>query len=804
MVGFMISNLDIGQSVVRLVIGIICLSIIVVFEKTVWPTDFSSQGVTYFFFTLSSYILLSLIITFSTVRYLKPTSRVHLARRVVGVVLDLFMAGMGLHFTEEYSLIAFSVVLTIIIGYGFRFGIFYLLFGIVVGVIVVGLLATRSSYYIEHKFISSGLLVSVILVPIYASSLLGRYQKVLRELEETNIARSRFIANMSHELRTPLYAILLNAESLLEVCIERDEHKYSAIPLQIITTSARHLKNLVDRVLDIASGEAGAFTLQEREKIDFYYLLRNAVDIGSAPSIEKNVDILMSIDPSTPRFFWCWNQQLTEVIINTVGNAAKFTENGTILIQTHATLERNKGAERELFITVTDTGIGMTAAQLSSAFAPFVLGDDTSARQHAGTGIGLAITKQYVDAMGGTIQLSSSNMEGVTVAIKLPCDECEPIVLENKQRSCSLLYVTDRTYPETWTNNLEPLGVRVTSYSLLSSDEFDVAGADALIIDNELDSDKREIILKSTSTPKILCGEEYDLYSRRVSGDYLFKISKITPSEIEKVLVLCGAASLSDTNLIARYTKNLLLIDDNENNLASAELVLRNAGHKVDAVTSGDEGISKLLKHQYDLVFIDMHMPKKNGLETLISAKQVITGELPPVVFLTADVTTQAEIDASAVGISGFLTKPISPSSLRNAVERFGAKSPVLESVSSANNDELHSVAYGEVDDMLARGISKDEVLILLEKFSSDINQNFLHAAVLAAQEDAKHVRKLIHRMQGSAGAMHFSQLAGRFASLEEVSEADLCQRYLASAVDLQTLSDSLVHDMKNYLFDES
>lgn len=734
--------------------------------------------------------------------------------RYLGILGDITACTGAVYLAGPFGLLIYPVFITIVIGYGFRFGLRYFFVAEAIGLLAIIWLVWSDVYLSSKPYLSASLIFGMFIIPTYSAFLLRKYQNVLEKLEETNQARTRFIAHMSHELRTPLHAIIINSELLIETVSSQNTTDNLVKPLNIILEASSHLKILVDHVLDISSGESNAFKLSTPSEFDLFGLINRTILIGTAQAKKKGLNVIYTMAPSVHRFVIGSKKEISAVLLNVLSNAAKFTENG--LIKVHINEEPDsdgKSEGRTITIKISDTGCGMTTEQLQSAFDPFVLGDDSSSRHYEGTGIGLTICRQYIEAMSGSIEISSQLGVGTTVNLRIPTE----INSEGKSNEpidyTRFICVANDNVEEDNRNlrALAKLDIDIVPLKEISGLINNTVEKDCLLVDDSLATSQylRQLkeMLDQNIIAIVLVGKGWKDFDE-IDNGFRYRIDKVCVDALSDVAALCFFGSWL-TNYDSRDrnqldTKNLLLIDDNENNLASAELVLRNAGHKVDAVTSGDEGISKLLKHQYDLVFIDMHMPQKNGLETLMSAKQVITGELPPVVFLTADVTAQAEIDASAVGISGFLTKPISPSSLRNAVERFGAKSPVLESVSSANNDEFHSVAYGEVDDMLARGISKDEVLILLEKFSSDINQNFLEAAVLAAQEDAKHVRKLIHRMQGSAGAMHFSQLAGRLASLEEMSEADLCRRYLASAVDLQTLSDSLVHGMKNYLFDES
>ena len=268
-----IDDTDIGQAIVRICICSAALILMMFQENVIDPSRFTSTDSKIFFYLLAVYGIFSTILTIVTLKFFPKNLRVQTVRRLFGVVMDLGAAGLGLHLTRDYSLIMFPVLLTIIVGYGFRFGLKYLVASVLVGILIISLLGVYSEYFIDNRFLTLGLLTGVVVVPTYAAFLLAKYQKVLYRLEESNQARNRFIANMSHELRTPLNSIILNVESLRENLSSDKPINFNFRPIEIISESSVYLKRLVNRVLEVSSIEAGLFSLGEPDNFDLFKVL---------------------------------------------------------------------------------------------------------------------------------------------------------------------------------------------------------------------------------------------------------------------------------------------------------------------------------------------------------------------------------------------------------------------------------------------------------------------------------------------------------------------------------------------------
>jgi signal transduction histidine kinase len=225
----------------------------------------------------------------------------------------------------------------------------------------------------------------IILIPGYAAVLLKQYQDVLKRLSEINAARARFIANMSQELRTPLHAIIGNAEVIRARLEELERSDSTLKPLSIsarmVSDASEHLRALVDGVLDIASNDAGTFVLGEPGDVDLYRLIQSAVGISRADTRKKNIVLTSFVDGGVPRIVQTWDQHLKAVLINTIGNAVKYTDTGSVFVAVRPLSYSDDGYVLIVRVEITDTGIGIPAEQLRTLCEPFASGDDSRNRR---------------------------------------------------------------------------------------------------------------------------------------------------------------------------------------------------------------------------------------------------------------------------------------------------------------------------------------------------------------------------------------------------------------------------------------
>jgi two-component system sensor histidine kinase RpfC len=509
---------------------------------------------------------------------------------------------------------------------------------------------------------------------------------------------------------------------------------------------------------------------------------------------------------------------LRNILLNLVGNAVKFTEAGTISI--HSGL-MTKGGNEHIWCTVTDTGIGIAGSAIERIFQPFQQADETVMNRFGGTGLGLAICRQLVEQVDGTITAESIIGQGSKFRIEVPIQLAVASSLESEIAGENIVHILSfgELQPDLLANAQSQDSFVVKHVRCQSPEELSAAFSDldldkynvALIAENlarqiEPDSSiwarfgKAEIAPVLVSMTSAVDLEDVSLRAAFAS------ILPSTPNFAElrsAIRIGCSFARpfrLShDDNVpaVAIYNpRKVLIADDNRTNRNVLAAILETAGHLVTMVTDGDEALEALEKGGFDILLLDINMPRLNGIDACSMWRQIEGGRHHlPIVGVTADATTETEQKCKNVGMDLRITKPVDAKLLLATIERLcggeleqsaniattGAHDPleIVVPITGGAKPQSDAIDATQLDYLMSIGDSKF-VQSMIEGFFEDVEQTLGPIRQSVASGDIHQFRFCAHAFKSSGNNMGAKILAELCGRLEKVTEADFAEhRYI-------------------------
>ncbi len=543
-------------------------------------------------------------------------------------------------------------------------------------------------------------------------------------------AKSEFLANMSHEIRTPMNGILASADLALAEKSFPKVIKY----LQMIHRSGYSLLGIINDILDFSKIEAGRLDLELRPfRLD--EVLENLAGIFSHRAQEKKLELLIDIDFGIPKALIGDALRVQQILTNRIGNAIKFTDQGGI-ISLRITGEEITKTLANLKFSVIDTGLGMTEEQLGKMFQPFSQADASTTRKFGGTGLGLCISKQLSEMMGGKIWVESKYNVGSTFSFtakfeRQSGEQEDILVIPTDIENLNVLAIDDTAYSLKIVQNiLEAFDYTVTlansGMEALAILEKDKTGFDLIITDwqmpelDGIETSKRIMTDLGLEIPIIMMtsfGQASEKAEAEKAGLKGFLLKPISPPTLyNAILDIFGKGKQVEINRKKITTKSsihkkslkgmkILVAEDNITNQEIAVAILEGAGIIATIVENGKKAVEAVHNNTYDAVLMDMQMPEMDGYEaTRTIRKEPEFSELP-IIAMTANAMKGDEEKCLDAGMNGYVSKPINQDDLFYTLAKKIEAGLKSRETSLTGDAPEESAPEKSASDMLASGL---------------------------------------------------------------------------------------------------
>lgn len=534
--------------------------------------------------------------------------------------------------------------------------------GEVLGVLMAAQAKNRSRSAFELTQLNAGAQLAEIAISRFRNmqSLAHARDEAIRALQ----FKSSFLANMSHELRTPMTGIIGMTKFLLESDL-KDEQRENA---ETISASANSLLTVINDILDASKLEAGKMTI-EKAPFNLRNTIEDVVELVSASSNNNEIDVLCRIQPDFDGHILGDSTRISQIVTNLMGNAIKFTKSGHVLVDVSS--ERVSSEIEILTIAVEDTGIGIPAERIDAIFETFTQVDTSTTRRFGGTGLGLSICKQLAEMMGGSIRVTSQEGKGSRFVLTVPVE------------------ISHEGSKDGWMNPNALSGNRAVVFKSI--------GTGASILSEQLEFWGCEVTCIS-EFDKTMFGQDFDFAF--VASDHipttepirtkakLFRLSKqgvndpfpaqpkttiakpITTSRLYRAIFSENQRRESKEDLTVRYSGRVLVAEDNPINQKIAKRILEKIGFEVTIAGDGKEAVEFSLKNGFDLILMDIQMPRMDGIEATRAIRRDSTHQTP-IVAMTANTSDDDRRVCLEAGMDDFLTKPIDSGALQSVLEKW-------------------------------------------------------------------------------------------------------------------------------------
>lgn len=623
-----------------------------------------------------------------------------------------------------------------------------------------------------------------------------------RAAEQAVSSKSDFLANMSHEIRTPMNAVIGMAEMALRQELTPEARNY----ITQIRTSGKALLNIINDILDFSKIDSGKMDIIP-EEYEPAAMLHDVASIASTRLRDKDVELLVSLNPTFPVQLYGDDLRIRQILINLVNNAIKFTNKGHVdMIVDYEMLDADHILMK---VDIRDTGIGIKDSDLSRLFHSFQQVDSKRNRNIEGTGLGLAISKQLLSLMGGSINVTSTYGKGSTFSFTLPqriVDPAPAIKVHNADSLIAIGYLKNKYFARQFFTDTQRMGVY--SAALTAPDRFEsllynyrkeIVGRQLyFFIEERSYNDNLELIIRMHPEVHAVMLTEYfsdtqtDLPNLTIIKKP-FSTMQIAMALNNEEFTFHNGEEMFEFDFTAP-SAHILVVDDNPVNLVVTEGLLKPLNMNITCADSGKKALKLIPKQHFDLILMDHMMPELDGIETTRIIRRLHPSyDTVPIIALTANAMDGSRELFLSEGMNDFIPKPIELKDISSKIKKWLPQDKICKTgqLQTAGHTRLGSdfqntdqqkasscqtdvSVIGDLDTAYARKLLDSDELYII------VLQNYYNTIPKKTQSIREHVKKQewdayaieVHALKGISRQIGAHALADMAALLEQAGKS--------------------------------